>query len=79
MTTFRRDYTGANAPRSESFKPPMDPMQSDAPFDDNTTFKTDYRPWEGQRPQPHVPESYRNQLVKWIWQQHRKLHILLTR
>lgn len=58
MTTSRRDYKGQMVARSDSFKPPMDPLNSDAPFDDNTTFKTDYRPWEGQRPQPHVPESY---------------------
>ncbi|XP_072050668.1 stabilizer of axonemal microtubules 2-like isoform X2 [Amphiura filiformis] len=58
MTTFRRDFTGTNAPRSDSFKPPVDALHSDTPFDDNTTFKTDYRPWEGQRPQPHVPESW---------------------
>ena len=34
-------------------------MASDAPFEDSTTFKDDYRRWATERPYQHMPDEYK--------------------
>lgn len=48
LTTNRRDYTAKELEKMRSFKPDGTGYRSDAPFDDNTTNKVDYKKWEVQ-------------------------------
>lgn len=47
------------ADRTLSMKPDQQGYRSNAPFDDATTNKTDYKPWEVQPIQTHRPDEYR--------------------
>ncbi|XP_033634428.1 stabilizer of axonemal microtubules 2-like [Asterias rubens] len=58
LTTFQRDFMNKNAARPDNFKPDATPMKSDLPFEDNTTFKSDYKKWDCKPMQSHVPDSY---------------------
>ena len=59
LTTFQRDYQGRPGDKTQSFKPEGRAVASDAPFEDSTTFKTDYRKWAAARPYQHQPDAYR--------------------
>ncbi len=48
MTTMRRDFTAKDAEKARSFKPEGNGYRSDAPFDDDTTHKVDYKKWDVQ-------------------------------
>ncbi len=48
MTTNRRDFTNKEMDPIKSFKPDGQGYRSDAPFDDNTTNKNDYKKWAVQ-------------------------------
>jgi hypothetical protein len=58
LTTFQRDFTTKDGRRSDNFKPDATPLKSDLPFEDNTTFKADYKKWDCGPVQAHVPETY---------------------
>jgi hypothetical protein len=46
MTTMKRDFTPKDIERMRSFKPDGQGYRSDAPFDDGTTHKNDFKKWE---------------------------------
>ncbi len=48
MTTNRRDFTAKDMDTIKSFNPDGQGYRSDAPFDDNTTNKNDYKKWAVQ-------------------------------
>lgn len=48
LTTMRRDFTPKGAEKQPSFKPEGTGYRSDAPFDDDTTHKADYKKWDVQ-------------------------------
>jgi hypothetical protein len=48
MTTNRRDFTAKDAEKIRSFKPEGTGYRSDAPFDDDTTHKNDFKKWDVQ-------------------------------
>jgi hypothetical protein len=48
LTTMRRDFTAKDAEKMRSFKPDGAGYKSEAPFDDDTTHKLDYKKWEVQ-------------------------------
>jgi hypothetical protein len=48
LTTNKRDYTPKDLERMRSFKPEGTGYRSDAPFDDGTTHKGDYKKWDVQ-------------------------------
>ena len=50
LTTMRRDFTAKDAEKMRSFKPEGGGYRSDAPFNDDTTHKQDYKRWEVQAP-----------------------------
>lgn len=54
-----RDYRGQPGEKTNSCKPEGQAVASDAPFEDGTTFKTDYRKWPTERPYQHMPDQYR--------------------
>ena len=58
MTTNRRDFTAKDGEKLRSFKPDGTGYKSDAPFDDDTTHKTDFKKWEVQ------PHQVRQQKIK---------------
>jgi len=51
LTTMRRDFTPKDAEKQRSFKPEGTGYRSDAPFDDDTTHKVDFKKWDVQ---PHM-------------------------
>ncbi|KAK7115513.1 stabilizer of axonemal microtubules 2-like [Littorina saxatilis] len=59
LTTFTRDFRGQPGELTKSFKPNGQAAISDAPFEDGTTFKNDYRKWPAERPYHHMPDQYR--------------------
>lgn len=59
LTTFRRDYKGVPGSRMQSFKPDNQAFQSEAPFEDGTTNRHDYKKWPAQRPYVHLAEQYK--------------------
>lgn len=59
LTTMRRDFTAKDADRQKSFKPEGTGYRSDAPFDDDTTHKTDFKKWEVA---PHLVSDFYIQL-----------------
>ncbi|XP_046350552.1 stabilizer of axonemal microtubules 2-like [Haliotis rufescens] len=59
LSTFKRDYQGAYAPKTDSCKPDAQAFQSQAPLEDMTTFKNDYRKWDADRPFVRDPEQYK--------------------
>lgn len=59
LTTNRRDFTPKDAERMRSFKPDGQGYRSDAPFDDDTTHKVDYKKWDVQAPQFHREAEWR--------------------
>ncbi|KAK6188981.1 hypothetical protein SNE40_005044 [Patella caerulea] len=59
LSTFRRDYTGPPGEKTQSCKPANLAFQSDAPLEDMTTFKNDYRRWATERPHFHDPDTYK--------------------
>lgn len=54
-----RDYRGQPGDKTASCKPEGRAVASDAPFDDSTTFKNDYRKWPAERPYHHMPDMYK--------------------
>ena len=46
MTTSKRDFTPKDLEKARSFKPDGAGYRSDAPFDDDTTNKNDYKRWD---------------------------------
>lgn len=50
MTTMRRDFTAKDAEKQRSFKPDGTGYRSDAPFNDDTTHKVDYKKWQTPAP-----------------------------
>jgi hypothetical protein len=48
MTTNRRDFTAKDTEKIRSFKPEGNGYKSDAPFDDHTTHKNDFKKWDVQ-------------------------------
>jgi hypothetical protein len=48
MTTSKRDFTPKDLEKMRSFKPDGTGYRSDAPFDDETTNKMDYKKWQLQ-------------------------------
>lgn len=58
-TTFKRDYKGQVGGPSQSFKPDGRAYQSEAPFEDDTTNRHDYKRWPMERPYVHAHEPYR--------------------
>lgn len=48
LTTMRRDFTAKDAEKTRSFKPDGTGYRSEAPFDDDTTHKVDFKKWEVQ-------------------------------
>jgi len=58
MTTINRDFTKKEGLKTESCKSNSEAFQSGAPLDDLTTFKNDYRQWNGERPFVHQPDVY---------------------
>ncbi len=48
LTTNRRDYTGKEGEKMRSFKPDGTGYRSDAPFNDDTTHKVDFKKWDVQ-------------------------------
>jgi hypothetical protein len=46
MTTNRRDFTAKDIDKIKSYKPDGTGYRSDAPFDDGTTHKIDYKKWD---------------------------------
>lgn len=52
-------YVFILADRTRSMKPDLQGYRSNAPFDDATTTKTDYKPWEVHPIQTHRPDEYR--------------------
>lgn len=58
LSTQKRDYQGHFGQKTNSFKPDPRAFQSQEPFEDRTTFKTDYQPWKGERPHIHEQGVY---------------------
>ncbi|XP_033751105.1 stabilizer of axonemal microtubules 1-like isoform X2 [Pecten maximus] len=59
QTTSKRDYLGHTGEKTQSFKPEGVPFQSDAPLEDSTTNRNDYKKWPAQRPYYHAPDQYK--------------------
>jgi hypothetical protein len=59
LTTNRRDYTAKDAERMKSFKPEGAGYRSDAPFDDNTTHKVDFKKWDVPAPTERKENEWR--------------------
>lgn len=58
LSTFKRDYRGMPGGKMDSCKPNAQAFQSDAPLEDSTTNRLDYRKWPMERPFVHNPEQY---------------------
>ena len=58
LSTFKRDYKGTQGNRMQSFKPDNQAFSSEAPFEDGTTQRSDFRKWAMERPYVHVQEQY---------------------
>lgn len=59
MTTNRRDFTAKDAEKMRSYKPEGTGYRSDAPFDDDTTHKTDFKKWDVQPQQAKRDNDWR--------------------
>ena len=59
MSTFKRDYKGQPGQPMQSFKPEGRAFMSEAPFEDGTTNRHDYKNWPIERPYVHAHEQYR--------------------
>ena len=59
LTTNRRDFTPKDLERSRSFKPDGQGYRSDAPFEDDTTNKVDYKKWDVQPMQAKKDNEWR--------------------
>ena len=58
LSNYRKDYTLKNGEKTASCKPDGGPYQSDAPFEDGTTQRTDYKRWRVDRPHLREPDAY---------------------
>ena len=58
LSTYHKDYPGKNAAKQPSCKPDRDAYQSNAPFEDGTTQRTDFKKWPTERPHVHEPDTY---------------------
>lgn len=58
LSTFKRDYKGALGEPTHSFKPEGRAFQSEAPFEDGTTNRHDFKRWPMERPYVHAHEPY---------------------
>ena len=58
LSNYKKDYTEKVAPKQESCKPNAQPYNSDAPFKDETTQRTDYKKWAMERPWVREAEVY---------------------
>ncbi|WAR00691.1 SAXO1-like protein [Mya arenaria] len=58
LSTQKRDYKGAVGQPTHSFKPEGRAFQSEAPFDDDTTNRVDYKRWPMERPFVHAHDQY---------------------
>ena len=58
LSTFKRDFKGAPGSRMQSFKPDNQAFSSEAPFEDRTTNRNDFKQWPMQRPYVHMHEQY---------------------
>jgi len=58
LSTQKRDYKGALGYPTHSFKPEGRAFQSDAPFEDGTTNRNDFKRWPMERPFVHAHEPY---------------------
>ncbi|GFN88636.1 stabilizer of axonemal microtubules 2 [Plakobranchus ocellatus] len=57
-TTVRDSYQGHTQAKRDSFRPDRQAVQSDAPFEANTTMNNDFRPYDVQLPKQHVRDVY---------------------
>lgn len=58
LSTFKRDYKGAPGEATHSFKPEGRAFQSEAPFEDGTTNRHDFKRWPMERPYVHAQDAY---------------------
>ncbi len=58
LSHYKKDYPAKPFQVTQSCKPDVGAFQSDAPFHDNTTQKTDYKKWPVDRPYVRDPEQY---------------------
>ncbi|XP_074650717.1 stabilizer of axonemal microtubules 1-like isoform X2 [Tubulanus polymorphus] len=58
LTTHTRDYTPKDGALRDSCKPDIQPFDSGAPFNDDTTNRVDFKKWPMDRPFVHQPDQY---------------------
>ena len=58
MSNYRKDYTAKQGEKMPSCKPDGNAYQSEAPFEDGTTQRTDYIKWPVDRPHMREPDAY---------------------
>ncbi len=58
LTNYLKDYTPKQAEKTQSCRPEAGAYNSNAPFDDDTTHKVDYKKWPTERPFQHQPDTY---------------------
>lgn len=59
LSNYKKDYTPKEMLKTESCKPSGNAYQSNAPFEEDTTQRVDYKKWPAERPFVHEPEMYR--------------------
>lgn len=59
MTTNRRDFTAKDIEKMKSYKPDGTGYRSDAPFDDGTTHKIDFKKWDVKPISLHKDDAYK--------------------
>lgn len=58
LSNYMKDYTPKEGAKMASCKPDLNPYQSNAPFEDETTNRHDYTKKHGERPYVHHPDAY---------------------
>ena len=58
MTNYMKDFVPKDPTKPNSFKPNAAPVHSDAPFDDGTIHKQDYKQWPMERPYQREQQVY---------------------
>ena len=58
LSNYKKDYIAKQGDKTGSCKPEAGAYQSNAPFQDDTTNRVDYRKWAADRPFVHEPDRY---------------------
>ena len=58
LSNYMKDYISKDMDKTKSCKPDNQAYQSGAPFQDDTTHRTDYQPRQAERPFVREPEQY---------------------